>query len=169
MLDKISDPFGIHGSSGYRYHTAYEQGGTSSVKELFADELYDVFAKTSIIGSAVLFPSTFTQLVRLPALFRGGMSLRTAYSVYGGHLTPFPGIGMIVAGELYSHFKSRSQDEKSGASAPSVKPKTLRGNSKPSRPVSSGQTSKPFWSNGKPKCKKGFRYDFKRKLCVKIK
>jgi hypothetical protein len=65
--------------------------------------------------------------------------------------------------------KSRSQDEKSGASAPSVKPKTLRGNSKPSRPVSSGQTSKPFWSRGKPKCKKGFRYDFKRQLCVKIK
>jgi hypothetical protein len=169
MIDKISDPFGIHGSSGYRYHTAYEEGGSSAVKELFADELYDVFAKTSILGSAVLFPSTFTQLVRLPALLRGGMSLRTAYSVYGGHLTPFPGIGMIVAGELYSHFKSRSQDEKSRPSGRPVKPKTLRGNSKPSRPVSSGQTSKPFWSNGKPKCKKGFRYDFKRKLCVKIK
>jgi len=65
--------------------------------------------------------------------------------------------------------KSRSQDEKSGASAPPVKPKTLRGNSKPSRPTRSGQTSKPFWANGKPKCKKGFRYDFKRKFCVKIK
>ncbi len=65
--------------------------------------------------------------------------------------------------------QSRSQDEKSGISMPSVKPKTLRGNNKPSRPVSSGQTSKPFWANGKPKCKKGFRYDFKRKLCVKIK
>jgi hypothetical protein len=65
--------------------------------------------------------------------------------------------------------QSRSQDEKSGASAPSVKPRTLRGNSKPSRPVSSGQSFKPFWANGKPKCKKGFSYDFKRKLCVKIK
>ncbi len=67
--------------------------------------------------------------------------------------------------------QSRSQDEKSGFSKPSVKPKTLRGNSKPSRPGSSspGRTSKPFWSKGKPKCKKGFRYDFKRKLCVKIK
>ena len=69
--------------------------------------------------------------------------------------------------DIYS--ESRSQDEKSGISMPPVKPKTLRGNSKPSRPVSSGQTSKPFWANGKPKCKKGFRYDFKRKLCVKIK
>ena len=69
--------------------------------------------------------------------------------------------------DIYS--ESRSQDEKFGISMPSVKPKTLRGNSKPSRPVSSGQMSKPFWANGKPKCKKGFRYDFKRKLCVKIK
>ena len=50
-----------------------------------------------------------------------------------------------------------------------VQAKTSGGNSKPSRPTRSGQTSKPFWSNGKPKCKKGFRYDFKRKLCVKIK
>ena len=65
--------------------------------------------------------------------------------------------------------QSRSQDEKSRASSRSVKPKTLRGNSKPSRQTRSGQTSKPFWSQGKPKCKKGFRYDFKRKLCVKIK
>ena len=29
------------------------------------------------------------------------------------------------------------------------------------------QTLKPFWSNGKPKCRKGYRYDFKRKMCVK--
>jgi hypothetical protein len=50
-----------------------------------------------------------------------------------------------------------------------VQAKTPGGNSKPSRPTRSGQTSKPFWSQGKPKCKKGFRYDFKRKLCVKIK
>ncbi len=67
------------------------------------------------------------------------------------------------------YLESRSQDEKFGISMPLVKPKTLRGNIKPSRPVSSGQTSKPFWANGKPKCKKGFRYDYKRKLCVKIK
>jgi hypothetical protein len=76
------------------------------------------------------------------------------------------GLDMSVR-DMYS--ESRSQDEKSGFSNSLVKPKKLRGNSKPSRPVSSGQTSKPFWSNGKPKCKKGFRYDFKRKLCVKTK
>ncbi|MBA7544599.1 hypothetical protein ES705_36960 [subsurface metagenome] len=43
------------------------------------------------------------------------------------------------------------------------------GGTKTFKTGSSGQSSKPFWSNGKPKCKKGFRYDFKRKLCVKIK
>ena len=64
--------------------------------------------------------------------------------------------------------QSRGQDGKLGVSTPSVPPKTPRG-TKPSRRASPGQTSKPFWSKGNPKCKKGFRYDFKRKLCVKIK
>lgn len=64
--------------------------------------------------------------------------------------------------------KSPGQDGKSGVSTPSVPPKTP-GGTKPSRPTGSGSTSKPFWANGKPKCKKGFRYDYKRKLCVKIK
>jgi len=71
---------------------------------------------------------------------------------------------------LQQQLESRSQDEKPrlfNNDLP-VKPKTLRGN-KTFKTGSSGQTSKPFWSNGKPKCKKGFRYDFKRKLCVKIK
>ncbi|AXH79004.1 MAG: hypothetical protein [Circular genetic element sp.] len=63
--------------------------------------------------------------------------------------------------------KSRDQDGKPGVSTPLVPPKTSRG-TKPSKPTRSGSTSKPFWSSGKPKCKKGFRYDFKRKLCVKI-
>ncbi len=39
--------------------------------------------------------------------------------------------------------------------------------SKSSRGAKSPQTLKPFWSNGKPKCRKGYRYDFKRKMCVK--
>lgn len=81
-----------------------------------------------------------------------------------------PGVLDPTSARLFGSFsQSRSQDEKSRPLGRPVKPKTLRGNSKPSRPVSSGQTSKPFWANGKPKCKKGFRYDFKRKLCVKIK
>jgi hypothetical protein len=45
-------------------------------------------------------------------------------------------------------------------------PKT-RGGTKSSRGAKSPQTLKPFWSNGKPKCREGYRYDFKRKMCVK--
>lgn len=44
--------------------------------------------------------------------------------------------------------------------------KTTSG-TKSSRGVKSPQTLKPFWRNGKPKCRVGYRYDFKRKLCVK--
>lgn len=36
-----------------------------------------------------------------------------------------------------------------------------------SRGAKSPQTLQPFWSSGKPKCRKGYRYDFKRKMCVK--
>jgi hypothetical protein len=105
-------------------------------------------------------------------LTRGGslVSPRTVTSLISGSGFFYdPGKLDPSSVRLYGSLQSRSQDEKSGALAPSVKPKTLRGNSKPSRPTRSGQTSKPFWANGKPKCKKGFRYDFKRKLCVKIK
>ena len=52
-------------------------------------------------------------------------------------------------------------------------PKTL-GDTKSSRGGKSGssrspQTLQPFWSNGKPKCRKGYRYDFRRKMCIKSK
>ena len=60
-------------------------------------------------------------------------------------------------------------DAKPGTEVPPVGPGIRPRPIKPSRPTRSGQTSKPFWANGKPKCKKGFRYDFKRKFCVKIK
>jgi hypothetical protein len=167
LYGKISDPFDRH--QPIRARKAVQKGGPTAFGDVLKSDLYSDLSSISIVGSALLFPGTLTQVARFPTLIRGGMSLRTAYSVYGGHLTPFPGLGVILAGELYSRFKSRSQDEKSRALARPVKPKTLRGNSKPSRPTRSGQTSKPFWANGKPKCKKGFRYDFKRKLCVKIK
>ncbi len=101
--------------------------------------------------------------------FRVFSLTRKTYSIVKG----------IVSGDISIHespreryLESLTQDEKPGISMPLVKPKTVSGNNKPLRPdskTSSGQTSKPFWVNGKPKCKKGFRYDFKRKLCVKIK
>ncbi len=110
-----------------------------------------------------------SQIRNLPAALMGRLNPGQIGRIYGGHLLPIGSVGGIGVSMLFDKLQSRSQDEKSGASAPSVKPKTLRGNSKPSKPDSSGSTSKPFWSKGKPKCKKGFRYDFKRKLCVKIK
>jgi len=54
--------------------------------------------------------------------------------------------------------KSPSQDSKLKTAVFPVEPKTLGGN----------QTFKPFWQNGKPKCRKGYRYDYKRRLCVKL-
>ncbi len=53
--------------------------------------------------------------------------------------------------------KSPGQDSKSKTAVFPVEPKTPGGTN----------TFKPFWQNGKPKCKKGYRYDYKRKLCVK--
>ncbi len=112
--------------------------------------------------------------------YRGVKGLQSAYRLYGHGLgrfgvakaldaaTDFSGIASKIYGMSDNFLQSRGQDRKSGTSVSSVLPKTSRG-TKPSRRASPGKTSKPFWSNGKPKCKKGFRYDFKRKLCVKIK
>ncbi len=60
------------------------------------------------------------------------------------------------SGYIRVPIKSSSQDSKSKTAVFPVEPKTLGGN----------KTFKPFWQNGKPKCKKGYKYDFKRKLCV---
>ena len=122
-----------------------------------------------VYGSAVTilaFPSAFTQLRYLPLLLRGGIPVRTALGIYGGNLLPFPSLAGIGYGLLSKYLQSIGQDGKPGAATPPVPPMTPIG-TKPSKPTRSGSTSKPFWSSGKPKCKKGFRYDFKRKLCVK--
>ena len=44
--------------------------------------------------------------------------------------------------------------------------------SRASRPKTRGDTNEfisAFWVNGKPKCRKGYRYDFSRKMCRLIK
>lgn len=147
---------------------AYEEGGTSALKDVMLDELYNIGAKTSIILTGALFPSAFTQLVRLPTALRGGMTIRGFFGTYGGNFTPFPGLGMIAAGELYSRYKrSPRQDTLSMNSKIRERVPKTRGGTKSSRGAKSPQTLKPFWSNGKPKCRKGYRYDFKRKMCVK--
>ena len=61
------------------------------------------------------------------------------------------------SGYIRVPIKSSSQDSKSKTAVFPVEPKTLGGTN----------TFKPFWQNGKPKCKKGYRYDYKRRLCVK--
>ncbi len=118
--------------------------------------------------AAILFPGAISQVRHLPLLLRGGMTASQAGYFYGPTLLGVPTFGGIALGLILDRLQSRGgRDAKQVLPpvAPGRRPRPI----KPSRRVSPGQTSKPFWSNGKPKCKKGFRYDFKRKLCVKIK
>ena len=79
----------------------------------------------------------------------------TSYGVTGYYLK-----------QLQEKGKSPGQDMTLPGSLGRQIPKTP-GGTKSSRGVKSPQTLKPFWSDGKPKCRKGYRYDFKRKMCVK--
>ena len=170
LYGKISDPFDRH--QYVRARQEYDVGGTSAVKDFYVRELYNDLAVTSIVATGAFFPGTITQLARLPRLLRGGMTSGQFFRTYGGNFSPFPSLGVIAMRELYSHLKkSPSQDMTLPGSPGRQIPKTL-GGTKSSRGGKSGssrspQTLKPFWSNGKPKCRKGYRYDFKRKMCVK--
>ena len=75
------------------------------------------------------------------------------------------GIPGYIALEQAKQRKSLGQDMTSTTIVGQI-PKTPSG-TKSSRGAKSPQTLKPFWSNGKPKCREGYRYDFKRKMCVK--
>ena len=164
LYGKISDPLDRH-----RYVSAqreYDNGGMPAVRSYLSSELYNELAVTSIVFTGAVFPGAVTQLARLPRLIRGGMTFGQFLRTYGGNFSPFPSLGVIALGELYSHFKkSPSQDMTSTPGVGQI-PKTL-GGTKSSRGAKSPQTLKPFWSDGKPKCRKGYRYDFKRKMCVK--
>lgn len=76
-----------------------------------------------------------------------------------------PGILIKYMEAKLRNEKSPDQDATSAVRA-GQGPKTP-GGTKSSRGAKSPQMLKPFWSNGKPKCRKGYRYDFKRKMCVK--
>ena len=146
----------------------HEEGASAAHKRNL-DMLQSHLTVGAMFGSSVYFPSVISQVRNLPLLIRGGMTPKQILFYYGSNLSPIPTFSGIALSGLFQRLnKSRSQDEKSRPSGRPVKPKTLRG-TKTFKTGSSGQTSKPFWANGKPKCKKGFRYDFKRKLCVKIK
>ncbi len=165
LYGKISDPLDRH-----RYVSAqkeYDIGGMPAVQDYFLSELYDEVATTSVVFTAVAFPSAVTQLARLPRLIRGGMTFGQFMRTYGGNFSPFPSLGVVALRELYSHLKkSPSQDMTSTPGVGQI-PKTLGGTKSSRASPGEAQTLKPFWSNGKPKCRKGYRYDFKRKMCVK--
>jgi len=160
-------------------------------KEVMPGPWHDPFLiRTTLIEKDIIGLNPFTNWVTpfdfIPGVgayakgARGVKGLQSAYRLYGYGLgrfglakaldagTDFIGIGSKIYGMYPDNLQSPDQHRKSGTSVPSVRAKTS-GGTKPSRRARSGKTSKPFWSNGKPKCKKGFRYDFKRKLCVKIK
>jgi len=112
---------------------------------------------------------------------RGVKGFQSAHRLYGYGLggfaklkaleagSDFIGIGSKIFGMMPDSKESPSQDAlTSGNSSRSRGPKTLGGTKSSRGSAASGpQTLKPFWSNGKPKCRKGYRYDFKRKMCVK--
>ena len=148
----------ISGQPG-RY-IAYERG---------FGEQYDKFAVATIL--ALTMPGIGSQIRNVPALLSGRLSIYRAGQLYGPALLGLPSFGGIAVSYFYDQLtQSRGgMDAKPGSTDPPVGPGIRPRPIKPSRPGSPGQTFKPFWTQGKPKCKKGFRYDFKRKLCVKIK
>lgn len=165
LYGKISDPLDRH--LYVRAQREFDDRGMSGVQDLLSRELYRGLTNVSIVGTAAYFPGTLTQLARLPQLIRGGMTFRQFLRTYGGNFSPFPSLGVVALRELYSHLKkSPRQDMTLPSTLGRQIPKT-RGGTKSSRGAKSPQTLKPFWSNGKPKCRKGYRYDFKRKMCVK--
>lgn len=69
--------------------------------------------------------------------------------------------------KLKQQEKSSGQDMTLPGSPGRQIPKTPGGTKSSRASPGEAQTLKPFWSSGKPKCRKGYRYDFKRKMCVK--
>ncbi len=88
-------------------------------------------------------------------------------------LTDYPGHYKIgkIASLIESLEKSPGQDVTSDSMSGQT-PKTpggtkISGSGRSGSSKRSTQTLKPFWVKGRPKCPKGFRYDFKRRMCVK--
>ena len=120
----------------------------------------------SLLGIGVLLATPIDESAAIVSLTSPSVAMTSAGILQKGlfydpgKLDPYSiGLSRIV---------TRSSIRSSRRSGGPVEAKTSR-DTKSSKPgTSQGQTSKPFWSKGMPKCKKGFRYDFKRKLCVKI-
>ncbi len=145
---------------------AYDEGGLLGGGRYIAQDLGEKLITFGSVGSALFFKGAPTQLYRLPGLYTGRLTASKIFRTYGGYFSPFPSLGMIALGELYSRIKKSPRQDTLTSTSDVRVPKT-RGGTKSSRGAKSPQTLKPFWSNGKPKCRKGYRYDFKRKMCVK--
>ncbi len=65
-----------------------------------------------------------------------------------------------VYNEIVPNKQSPRQDPKTSAPGRASRPKT-RGDT--------NEFISAFWVNGKPKCRRGYRYDFSRKMCRLIK
>jgi hypothetical protein len=137
-------------------HTASEQYGYRSQ--------YEQVVMASV--AALLFPGIFTQVRGVPFLLRGQLTVSQIGALYGPTILGVPTFTGMAIDYFLSRKKSPGQDMTLSGSPGRQIPKTL-GGTKSSRVAGAAQTLKPFWSNGKPKCRKGYRYDFKRKMCVK--
>ena len=136
-------------------HTASEKFGYRSQYEKI------VMASTT----ALLLPGIFTQVRAVPFLLRGQLTVSQIGALYGPTILGVPTFTGMAIDFILSRKESPRQDTLT--STPGVRVPKTRGGTKSSRAPGGAQTLKPFWSNGKPKCRKGYRYDFKRKMCVK--
>ena len=155
---------GITPTHEIRYMRTREEFGH---KAEFEQRLSDVRFYTEILGTAystVFFGGPIAQLKFLRHIRRFNTTkfIRT----FGGYTFPGSSLGVIGLSMIYDHY-SESPRQDTLTSPPDVRVPKTRGGTKSSRGAKSPQTLKPFWSDGKPKCRKGYRYDFKRKMCVK--
>ena len=147
---------------------AYDDGGLSGGARYIAQDLGEKLITYGSVGSALFFKGAPTQLYRIPGALGGRLTASKLFRTYGGYLSPFPSLGMIALGELYSHLTKSSGRAVADTSIGGSKREDTRVTISSRGSATAGpQTLKPFWSDGIPKCRKGYRYDFKRKMCVK--
>jgi len=155
---------GVRPTHEIRYMRTREEFG---IQAEYEQRLSDFRFYTETLGTAystVFFGGPIAQLKFLRHIRR--FNTTKFIKTFGGYTFPGSSLGIIGLSMIYDHVReSPSQDMTSTPGVGQI-PKTL-GGTKSSRGAKSPQTLKPFWSNGKPKCRKGYRYDFKRKMCVK--
>ncbi len=155
---------GIRPTHEIRYMRTREHSG---VEAEYVQRMSDVRFYTEILGTAystVFFGGPFAQAKFLRHIRR--FNTTKFIKTFGGYAFPGSSLGIIGLSMIYDHFRESPRQDVTSATSAGQTPRT-RGGTKSSRAAKSAQTLKPFWSNGKPKCRKGYRYDFKRKMCVK--